>query len=105
MRSKEANTHIRRSQCIQHESVFVAAITIKITADGRSTVNRSGTRRLDENVGAYSIARPGYFSNDDMAIGGYFFCLSHRIKIPGPSNIALLGYSGLEAERPDGSVR
>jgi len=43
----------------------------------------------------------GYFSNDDMAIGGYFFCLSHRIKIP--DRIALLGYSGLEAERPDGS--
>jgi hypothetical protein len=29
MRSKEATPYIRRSQCIQHESVFVAAIRSK----------------------------------------------------------------------------
>jgi LacI family gluconate utilization system Gnt-I transcriptional repressor len=34
-----------------------------------------------------------YFSNDDMAIGGYFHCLSRDISIPG--ELALFGYNGL----------
>lgn len=38
-----------------------------------------------------------YFSNDDMAIGGYFLCLSRAIAVPG--TLALLGYNGLDVAR------
>ena len=38
-----------------------------------------------------------YFSNDDLAIGGYFHCLEHSISIPG--QLALFGYNGLEIAR------
>jgi LacI family gluconate utilization system Gnt-I transcriptional repressor len=38
-----------------------------------------------------------YFSNDDMAIGGYFHCLAHGIAIP--SRLALFGYNGLDVGR------
>jgi LacI family transcriptional regulator, gluconate utilization system Gnt-I transcriptional repressor len=38
-----------------------------------------------------------YFSNDDMALGGYFFCLSRGIPIPG--RLALFGYNGLDMAR------
>jgi LacI family gluconate utilization system Gnt-I transcriptional repressor len=38
-----------------------------------------------------------YFSNDDLAIGGYFHCLEHGISIPG--QLALFGYNGLEIAR------
>lgn len=35
-----------------------------------------------------------YFSNDDMAIGGYFLCLSRLISIP--QQLALFGHNGLD---------
>jgi LacI family gluconate utilization system Gnt-I transcriptional repressor len=38
-----------------------------------------------------------YFSNDDLALGGYFYCLDHGIAIP--SGLALFGYNGLEITR------
>ena len=38
-----------------------------------------------------------YFSNDDLAIGGYFHCLENRIAIPG--DLALFGYNGLDIAR------
>lgn len=38
-----------------------------------------------------------YFSNDDLAIGGYFHCLENGISIPG--QLALFGYNGLEIAR------
>jgi LacI family gluconate utilization system Gnt-I transcriptional repressor len=38
-----------------------------------------------------------YFSNDDLAIGGYFHCLENDISIPG--ELALFGYNGLEIAR------
>lgn len=38
-----------------------------------------------------------YFSNDDLAIGGYFHCLANNISIPG--DLALFGYNGLEIAR------
>jgi LacI family gluconate utilization system Gnt-I transcriptional repressor len=38
-----------------------------------------------------------YFSNDDLALGGYFHCLEHNICVP--SNLALFGYNGLEITR------
>jgi LacI family gluconate utilization system Gnt-I transcriptional repressor len=38
-----------------------------------------------------------YFSNDDLAIGGYFHCLEHGISVP--RQLALFGYNGLEIAR------
>jgi LacI family gluconate utilization system Gnt-I transcriptional repressor len=38
-----------------------------------------------------------YFSNDDLAIGGYFHCLENHISVP--SDLALFGYNGLEIAR------
>lgn len=38
-----------------------------------------------------------YFSNDDMAIGGYFLALARGIAMPG--RLALFGYNGLEVAR------
>ncbi|MBP1183701.1 LacI family DNA-binding transcriptional regulator [Methylobacterium sp. PvR107] len=35
-----------------------------------------------------------YFSNDDMALGGYFACLSAGLAVPG--RIALFGFNGLD---------
>lgn len=38
-----------------------------------------------------------YFSNDDMALGGYFHCLSQGIVIP--DRLALFGFNGLDIGR------
>src|ERR1700761_7101962 len=38
-----------------------------------------------------------YFSNDDLALGGYFHCLEHDIAVP--TDLALFGYNGLEITR------
>ncbi|WAC29544.1 LacI family DNA-binding transcriptional regulator [Ancylobacter sp. SL191] len=38
-----------------------------------------------------------YFSNDDMALGGYFLCQSKGIAIP--EKLALFGYNGLDIAR------
>ena len=38
-----------------------------------------------------------YFSNDDLAIGGYFHCLENGIAVPG--DMALFGYNGLDIAR------
>ena len=38
-----------------------------------------------------------YFSNDDLALGGYFHCMARGISIP--SGLALFGYNGLEITR------
>ncbi|WP_336488059.1 LacI family DNA-binding transcriptional regulator [Methylobacterium nigriterrae] len=35
-----------------------------------------------------------YFSNDDMALGGYFHCLADGLPVPG--RLALFGYNGLD---------
>ncbi len=38
-----------------------------------------------------------YFSNDDMALGGYFHCMARGISIP--SQLAIFGYNGLDMAR------
>ncbi|SCW41351.1 substrate-binding protein-like domain-containing protein [Rhizobium mongolense subsp. loessense] len=38
-----------------------------------------------------------YFSNDDMALGGYFHCLATGVSIP--SQLAIFGYNGLDIGR------
>lgn len=48
-----------------------------------------------------------YFSNDDMAIGGYFLCLARGLAVP--QRLALFGYNGLGigamAPQPLASIR
>jgi LacI family transcriptional regulator, gluconate utilization system Gnt-I transcriptional repressor len=48
-----------------------------------------------------------YFSNDDMALGGYFHCLAQGIRVP--AQLALFGHNGLDmarfAPQPLSSIR
>jgi LacI family gluconate utilization system Gnt-I transcriptional repressor len=55
---------------------------------------RDGLERILARMPALEAV---YFSNDDMAIGGYFLCLSRGIAIPG--RLALFGYNGLDVAR------
>ncbi|WP_027998468.1 LacI family DNA-binding transcriptional regulator [Sinorhizobium arboris] len=60
---------------------------------GESSVEsgRAGLERLlRRNAGLDAV----YFSNDDMALGGYFHCLARAI--PVPSGVALFGHNGLD---------
>ncbi|OHV79725.1 LacI family DNA-binding transcriptional regulator [Ensifer sp. LCM 4579] len=54
-----------------------------------------------QGLGQLLARSPGldavYFSNDDMAIGGYFHCLARGISIP--SQLAIFGYNGLDIGR------
>ncbi|HEY2009194.1 MAG TPA: LacI family DNA-binding transcriptional regulator [Rhizomicrobium sp.] len=63
---------------------------------GGSTVEagRIGLARLLERQPELDAI---YFSNDDLALGGYFHCLEYKIAIPG--RLALFGYNGLEITR------
>lgn len=68
----------------------------EFSAGGASTVEagRTGLARLlarQRNLDAV------YFSNDDLAIGGYFHCLENNIAVPG--DMALFGYNGLDIAR------
>jgi LacI family gluconate utilization system Gnt-I transcriptional repressor len=82
----------------------------------RAVMAENGLRFVDEefspgggssiDAGVVGLARllerqPGldavYFSNDDLAIGGYFHCLGHGISVPG--QLALFGYNGLDIAR------
>jgi LacI family gluconate utilization system Gnt-I transcriptional repressor len=65
-----------------------------ISAPSSIESGRNGLMRMFERTPSLDAV---YFSNDDMAIGGYFFCLSRGIKIP--DRLALLGYSGLDVGR------
>jgi LacI family gluconate utilization system Gnt-I transcriptional repressor len=71
----------------------VAAQAI-ISAPSSIEAGRDGLARiLEEAPGVDAV----YFSNDDMAIGGYFLCLSRAIAIP--ARLALFGYNGLDVAR------
>jgi LacI family gluconate utilization system Gnt-I transcriptional repressor len=63
---------------------------------GASSVEagRSGLARLLERSPAVDAI---YFSNDDLAIGGYFHCMANQISIP--RDLAIFGYNGLDAAR------
>ncbi|MET1026202.1 MAG: LacI family DNA-binding transcriptional regulator [Dongiaceae bacterium] len=67
-------------------------------------IGRMGLAKLLERSPALDAV---YFSNDDMAIGGYFHCLSHGIGIP--TELAIFGYNGLNigtmAPRPLSTIR
>ena len=55
---------------------------------------RDGLERLLDRTPTLDAV---YFSNDDMAIGGYFLCLSRGIAMP--SRLALFGHNGLDVGR------
>lgn len=65
-------------------------------AKGPSSVEagRDGLARLLERVPDLEAV---YFSNDDMAIGGYFLCLARGIAVP--QRLALFGHNGLDVGR------
>ncbi len=73
---------------------------------GASSVEagREGLRRLLARESALDAC---YFSNDDMALGGYFHCLSHGIEVP--NHLAIFGHNGLDmarfAPQPLSSIR
>lgn len=65
-----------------------------VPAPSSIAAGRDGLARLlAQSAGLDAV----YFSNDDMAIGGYFLCLARAIAIP--RQLALLGYNGLEVGR------
>ena len=63
---------------------------------GASSVE-NGRLALDQLLARTPHLDAVYFSNDDMALGGYFHCLAHRIAIP--SQLAIFGYNGLDIGR------
>jgi len=71
-------------------------IDSELSPGGGSSVEagRIGLARLLERQSKLDAI---YFSNDDLAIGGYFHCLEHGISVPG--QLALFGYNGLEIAR------
>ncbi|MDX1201939.1 LacI family DNA-binding transcriptional regulator [Sinorhizobium medicae] len=60
---------------------------------GASSVEsgRAGLKQLLERAPGLDAV---YFSNDDMALGGYFHCLANRIAVP--ADLALFGHNGLD---------
>lgn len=60
---------------------------------GRSSID-AGRQALDRLMRRAPGLDAVYFSNDDMALGGYFHCLSHGIAIP--AQLALFGFNGLD---------
>jgi LacI family gluconate utilization system Gnt-I transcriptional repressor len=73
---------------------------------GTSSVEagREGLARLLSQGAALDAC---YFSNDDMALGGYFHCLAHGIDVP--KRLAIFGHNGLDmarfAPQPLSSIR
>jgi len=53
-----------------------------------------GKQGLAELLAAHDGIDAVLFSNDEMAVGGYFHCLEHGIDIP--SQLALAGFNGLD---------
>nr|WP_192257927.1 LacI family DNA-binding transcriptional regulator [Mesorhizobium silamurunense] len=65
-----------------------------IPASSSIQAGREGLERLLERSTSLDAV---YFSNDDMAIGGYFHCVSRGITIP--DRLAIFGYNGLDVAR------
>ncbi|MEY9535381.1 LacI family gluconate utilization system Gnt-I transcriptional repressor [Sinorhizobium fredii] len=63
---------------------------------GASSVE-SGRLGLERLLERHADLDAVYFSNDDMALGGYFHCLSRGISIP--AQLAIFGYNGLDIGR------
>lgn len=63
---------------------------------GASSVE-SGRLGLERLLARHSDLEAVYFSNDDMALGGYFHCLARGILVP--SQLSIFGYNGLDIGR------
>jgi len=61
------------------------------TAASSVEIGRRGLERIIDRCPTLDAV---YFSNDDMAIGGYFHCLARGIAIP--SELAIFGHNGLD---------
>lgn len=72
------------------------AFAAEAVSDGQTTVAKGRAQTADICARA-----PGLdvltFSNDDMAVGGLFHCMSARIQVPG--DLALFGFNGLDIGR------
>jgi LacI family gluconate utilization system Gnt-I transcriptional repressor len=64
-----------------------------VIRDGRSSVGE-GYAALASLMPRHADLDAVYFSNDDMALGGYFYCLSQGISVP--RRLAIVGYNGLD---------
>jgi len=71
-------------------------VDMEFFPSGESTVE-AGRIGLAHLLARQSKPDAIYFSNDDLALGGYFHCLQHNIRVPG--ELALFGYNGLEIAR------
>ncbi len=84
-----------RSFCEVLNENGMTIVDEEITQSASSLASgRQGLARLLErkqNIDAV------YFSNDDMAIGGYFHCLAEGISIP--NQLALFGYNGIDVSK------
>jgi LacI family gluconate utilization system Gnt-I transcriptional repressor len=60
---------------------------------GRSSA-ASGRAGFEALIGRHPELDAVYFSNDDMALGGWFACLAAGLSVPG--RIALFGFNGLD---------
>ena len=68
-------------------------VDLEFFPSGESTV-RAGRIGLAQLLTRKPDLDAIYFSNDDLALGGYFHCLEHGIRVP--DTLALFGYNGLE---------
>ncbi|RVU15994.1 LacI family DNA-binding transcriptional regulator [Methylobacterium oryzihabitans] len=66
----------------------------RVPAPSSVEAGRHGLERLLARVPDLDAV---YFSNDDMALGGYFHCLARGLSIPG--RLALFGHNGLDVGR------
>ncbi|MEH3145793.1 MAG: LacI family DNA-binding transcriptional regulator [Methylobacterium frigidaeris] len=66
----------------------------RVPAPSSVEAGRSGLERLLARAPDLDAV---YFSNDDMALGGYFHCLARGLSVPG--QLALFGYNGLDVGR------
>ena len=70
--------------------VCVAPSSVELGRDGLE-------RLLERFLARHRVLDAVYFSNDDMALGGYFLCLSRGISLP--DRLALFGHNGLDMAR------
>lgn len=75
---------------LARHGIVVADSEVSATASSVES-GRGGLQRLLARTPNLDAV---YFSNDDMALGGYFHCLAQGISIPG--TLAIFGYNGLD---------
>ena len=76
------------------EAGLSLAADVSLPTSSSIQAGRDGLMQLLDNGPPLDAV---YFSNDDMAIGGYFLCLSRLVTIP--EQLALFGYNGLDVAR------